>query len=162
MGSFLKVMAPAMVWGPVPWAVGNSLHIGFRFLSNSDFSLEFRPLSKLPLPYLYFLLNPVSVCLLGMWPHHTKERNLQFFKLLFYYSCPNFSPFSLLHPGHPQLPQLIPTLLSMSMGIYTRSFTGPFPVFPPLSLSPIPLVALSLLHISMCLVRFCLLVFFVH
>ena len=61
-----------------------------------------------------------------------------FFSYLFYYSCPNFSPFALFCPAHHPLPQSVPTLLSTSMGIYTCSLTSPFPFFPPLSPSPAP------------------------
>ena len=46
---------------------------------------------------------------------------LNYFLLLFYYSCPNFSPFALLHPSHPLLPQTIPTLLSMPMKFHMET-----------------------------------------
>ena len=44
----------------------------------------------------------------------TFERD--FLLLLFYYSCPNFFPFAILHPAHPPLPESIPTPLSMFVG----------------------------------------------
>ena len=34
-----------------------------------------------------------------------------FYSCLFCYSCPIFSPFALLRPAHPLLPQTFPTLL---------------------------------------------------
>ena len=61
--------------------------------------------------YLYYFLNVFKAT--------------SFFLLLFYYSCPNFSPFILLCPSHPPLPQSIPTLLSMSMG-HSYMLSSPF------------------------------------
>ena len=96
---------------------------------------------------------PSSELLFIFWNH---------FLLLFYYSCPNFPP-ALLCPSPSQLPQSIPALLSMSMGhsymffVYTLCFLSPIsPLLPHLW----SLVRLFL--ISMSLVLFCLLVYFVH
>ena len=85
---------------------------------------------------------------------------LTIFKLLFYYSCPNFSP----------LPSSVHPTLGSHSHFHTvvhvhRSFTHdlcpvPSPFFH--HLSPSPLVTFSLLHVSMPVVQFCLLVYFVH
>ena len=60
------------------------------------------------------------------------------------------------------LPQSFPTLLFMSVGHSYMFLTSTFPCFhhyPPLAC---PLVTFSLFHVSMPLVLFCLLVYFVH
>ena len=45
--------------------------------------------------------------------------------------------------------------------IYTCSLSSPFPFFPPFP-CPLPLAAVSPLHVSMSLVLFCLLVYCIH
>ena len=53
--------------------------------------------------------------------------------LLFYYSCPSFSPFALLHPAYSLILQSIPTPLSRSM-VHSYMFFDFFLLFfPPLS-----------------------------
>ena len=84
---------------------------------------------------------------------------VSFFKknilLLLYYSCPNFSPFALLDPAHPLLPQSIPTLLSVSMG-HSYSFLGQSLL---LLFTLIPFV-LPLWSLSICSLFPCLWVYF--
>ena len=78
--------------------------------------------------------------------------------MLFDYSCPNFSPFVLLHPSHPPLSHCRPcpwVIRTCSLSILSPSFHH---YQPPLSL----LVTDSLFHVSMPLVLFCSLVYFVH
>ena len=79
--------------------------------------------------------------------------------LLFYGSSPNFPPLPSATQHDPRLPQLIPTLLSMSMGHLYLFFISPFLFFPPSSLFPMPSglrqsvpcfhVSDSILHISL-------------
>ena len=96
--------------------------------------------------------NPRRVDCVG-FPH-----NLHcFFFLSFFYCCsitvvpifPHCSPL----PCLPPFPQSIPTLLSIPWVIDTCSLTRPFPLFPPLSPPPTP-VLLSLFLDSMPLVLF--------
>ena len=84
-----------------------------------------------------------------------------FLLLLFYYSWPNFPPFALLRPAHPPLPQSIPTLLSMSLGLIFMHVLClvPSPSFHPYPPPCFPLAAVSLFHVSMLLVLFCSLVY---
>ena len=59
--------------------------------------------------------------------------------LLFYYSCPNFTPLALLHPSQPLLPQPIPPPCCLHPWvIHSCSLTSAFPFFQPLSPSLLP------------------------
>ena len=58
---------------------------------------------------------------------------LNHFLLLFFYSCPSFFPFAVLHLSHPMLLQLIPTQLFMSVSDSYMILSSLFPFFPPLS-----------------------------
>ena len=79
-----------------------------------------------------------------------------FILLLFYYSCPNFSPVALPCPAHSLSQGQSPLCCPCPWTIHTRSLTGPFPFFPPFSPSPLPLVTVGLFLVSMPLVVFCL------
>ena len=90
-------------------------------------------------------------------------KNFLTFLMLFQYSCLHFSPFALLYPSHPPFPQSVPTLLSIHGSfihvlslVLSPSFLHYDP--PPSS----PLVTVSLFHISMPMVLFYSLVYFVH
>ena len=81
------------------------------------------------------------------------------FLLLYYNSCPSFSPFALFRPTPTLLPQSIPTLLSRG---YSHMFFGySLPLLSTIISFP-HLVAVSLFHISMPVVLVCLLVYLVH
>ena len=82
--------------------------------------------------------------------------------LLFYNSCPNFSPFALLHPAHRWLPQSVPSLLPITMCPLHMSLTRPFPFFPPLSHSLLPSVTVSLFLVSLPLVIYSYFVSFIR
>ena len=83
------------------------------------------------------------------------------FLLLLYYSCLNFSPFALLLPFHPQVLNQSPHCCLCPWVIHTcpNSFPFSFHHHPP---SHSHLDTVSLFHISMPLVLFCSLVYFVH
>ena len=89
---------------------------------------------------------------------------LSFFKYsyLFYYSCPSFSSFTLLIPAHPHSHIQPPHRCPHPWVIHTRSLTNPFPFFPPFPSPHFPLAAVSLFHVSMPVVLFCSLVYFIH
>ena len=67
---------------------------------------------------------------LSVWFHFSIEKFsqnshfLNHFLLLFCYSRLNFSPFALLHPPHPALPQSIPTDLSYPITVSTVMRSG--------------------------------------
>ena len=78
-----------------------------------------------------------------------------------YYGCLIFSPFDLPPPNshsHSKFPHCCPC----PWNIHTCSFTTPFPFFPPVPLRCFLLAAVSLLPVSMTLVLFCSLVYFVQ
>ena len=70
-----------------------------------------------------------------------------------------FPPFP-LYPAYLLLPQSIPKCCPYPWVIHICSLTSPFTFFYLVSTSP--LTAVSLLHVSMLLVLFCLLVYFAH
>ena len=87
--------------------------------------------------------------------------SLKLFILLFKYSCLLFLPTTAPHPSHPHVPPMIPTPLWFCPCVLYRCSWKPFPIFPPLSPAPYPLVTVSLFLISVSLVIFCWLVCFV-
>ena len=82
--------------------------------------------------------------------------------MLLCYSCPSFSPFSLLCSSHHLLPQSIPHCCHVHASFTLVLLLVPSPsshYYPHL---PSPLVTVSLFLVSMPLVLFCSLVYFVH
>ena len=74
------------------------------------------------------------------------------FLLLFYYSCPVFPHCPhLIRSSHPQLPQSIPTFLSMSMGHSYMPFDQTLPLLSTITPLPAPLWSLSVYSMFPCL-----------
>ena len=87
---------------------------------------------------------------------------LNHFLLLLCYSCPKFSPFALFHPA-PSTPKVNPHTIVHVCGSFIHVLClVPSPSFHHYLPPPSPLAALSLFHVSMPLVLFCSLVYFVH
>ena len=84
------------------------------------------------------------------------------FLLLFYYSCPNFSPFALLCPAHSPLPQSVPTVLSTSVGHSYVLFDQPLPLLSTIISLPCPFWSLSICSIFTCIFYFVHQLIFVH
>ena len=134
-------------WGGV---TSQSMRMGFQFLIRC-FLVRF--VEKTSICTLFFLEKPLewaifirhyrgctdSTEITQIVINGTGTHVFWFFKLLFYYSCPNFSLLlSLFHPpphthSHSQSPPSCPCLWV----IYTCSLTRPFLFFPPLF--PFPL-----------------------
>ena len=66
----------------------------------------------------------------------------------YYITCPNFSPFALLHLAHLTLLQSIPTPLSMSMGHSYMFFDQSLPLLSTIILLPCPCHSVPCFHAS--------------
>ena len=82
---------------------------------------------------------------------------------LCYYRCPNVFPFAPLYSAQSLTPTVSsPHRCPCPWVMHKCSVTSPFTCFQPVPTSPCPLVAVSLFHVSMPLIYFCSLVYFVH
>ena len=80
---------------------------------------------------------------------------------LYYYSCPNFFPFSPA-PSSAPIPAGNPHTITHVLASCMLFFSNPVPFCPPVPSSPHSSYSCQSFHVSVPLILFCLLVYYVH